>query len=254
MCDIATVANTSLITHHKPLNTKAKMQMTRDSHCDPAACYISGRPAGTPANRANEPADLSVAELELVPHSPRPVTVRDSSGDLVVCRIPGALCEMFDDPKRDCPRVIAACKRATEVYLPQKRSPNTALRTVDPAFRGKHGRMFCVGPHLRSGPQLFYTKEGHSLADAELGRLRQLVLGMHKVGRKHCPEAFDAAEEAVESGGKVLDGVWGEKVVFPSLGLTIGAWPKAHRDADYCLGMAVVCDLGPEPTQGVPIC
>ena len=87
-----------------------------------------------------------------------------------------------------------------------------------------------------------------------MGRLGQLVLGMHKVGRKHCTEACKAAEQAVVSGAKVLDGLWREKVVFPCFGVTIGAWPKTHNHPDYSLGMAVLCDLGPEPTQGVPIC
>ena len=43
---------------------------------------------------------------------------------------------------------------------------------------------------------------------------------------------------------KSLSEVWGEELLWPNLGVTLGQWPKAYQDLDYEFGMFVV--LGPK--------
>ena len=228
------------------------MSLTRERTRESVGCYISGQPEGQKPNRPNQWVGLHVQDLgKCVQHSPEPYTSRDPEGKFVVCQVPGAFREMFGN---GAGYVLTAMKQAIAVQRAQKRSGKNELRTVEPSKNTDKGFMFCVGPNIRNGAKLFLPKKSTGGLSVEvLGRLRHVVEQMHATGCEHCHAEFAAADLQVQAAGTVIQGVWnaGVDVLLPTLGLTLGAWPKAHKDLDYTLGVAMVIDAEKTKTRGV---
>ena len=103
--------------------------------------------------------------------------------------------------------------------------------------------MYCVGPYLRGTICLFQLPNANEEGkNAFLGRFRQLLRARAKLAEVKCPKEWSQMMTALSAQGssKALSEIWGEEPPWPNPGVTLGQWPKAHRDKDDQFVMFVV--------------
>ena len=172
------------------------------------------------------------------------VRVVDTAGRHLATWIVNGWDHLFvTERERKC--VQSALLQLPKMSNPTYRSAATELQDVSVEAEDRVGKMYYVGPYLRGTICLFQLPNANEEGkNAFLGRFRQLLRAMAKLAEVKCPKEWSQMMTTLSAQGssKTLSEIGGEELPRPNLGVTLGQWPKAHRDKDYQFGMFVVLD------------
>lgn len=168
--------------------------------------------------------------------------VDSKSGGLVALRISGGWKQMY--PNLAEQKSNEACLARAPLYANLiERGGNKAMQLLSEETGEAKAGMYCYG--LSRPYQGHAVKnKGHEDTTTHLGRVRQIIVDMGKLGQQYAPEAFQEHMADLSAAASGLKEVWGEETgAFTNLAVPIGNWSKAHVDAqDMKLCVFVVLD------------